>query len=126
VNASFCIEDPQHWMNAIYPQRAEKLSNNWVLDSGSAPCHTSCTMQQFLENNQIPTIPQALYASDHVTYSGSQDSRLESEVFILHLYKKISRMQLQVHNSTNTKLSEVLRAIAGPLEQVCKCGQAVL
>ena len=25
------------WMNAVYPQGAEKLCNNWVLDSGNAP-----------------------------------------------------------------------------------------
>ena len=72
-------------MNAVYPQRAEKLSNNWVLDSRIAPCYTSRTMQQFLENNQIPAIPQPLYSPDHVTYSGSQDLRLDSEAFILHL-----------------------------------------
>jgi hypothetical protein len=113
-------------MKAVYPWRAEKLCNNWVLNSGSAPCHTSCITQQFLENNQIPTIPQPPYSLDHITCSGSQDTRLDSEVFILHLRKKINRIQLQAHSSTNTKLSEVLPAIAGPLEQVCICGQAVL
>lgn len=79
------------------------LSSNWVLDSGSAPCHTSCIMQQFLESNQIPTIPQPLYSPDHVTYNGSQDSRLDSEVFILHLQKKINRMQLQGSQQYNYK-----------------------
>jgi hypothetical protein len=113
-------------MKAVYPWRAEKLSNNWVLDSDNAPCHTSCTMQQFLENDQIPTIPQPPYSLDHITCSGSQDSRLDLEIFILHLRKKINRMLLQAHRSTNTKLSEVLPAIAEPLEQVCICGQAVL
>jgi len=44
-------------MKAVYPWWAEKLSNNWVLDSGSAPCHTSCTMQQFLENKQNSNHP---------------------------------------------------------------------
>jgi hypothetical protein len=65
-------------MDAVYPQREEKLSNNWILDSGSAPCHISCTMQQVLENNQIPTIPQPPYSPVHATYSCSQDLRLDS------------------------------------------------